>query len=172
MSSVNHSFRIAGLALVPLALALGCIGPGPAGVSSLRIGEMAGQGDAARRASLGLLIEGLELDSSGGGARARSQYERAIQVDPTNPYAYLALARHHIEGNTSDRALDILVQCRGLLASQGELSPEVEVHLDGLRGQALFEAERFDEAIPLLDRAGEQAPAVWGDGRLTASELL
>ncbi len=61
--------------------------PGALGRGPIRISELVEQGDAVRRASLQLLIEGLEADVDGAHARAKGRYERAIQLDPTNPYA-------------------------------------------------------------------------------------
>ncbi len=153
-----------------LASSLGCatrIGYRPA--EPVRISEVSPAGDAVRRASLRLCVEGLRADEDGRSARARSQYERAIQIDPTNPWVYLSLARHEVESGEPDRALEYLQQADSLLRAEGALSPEVELHLIGLRGAALQAGGRGGGGD--LERAAQLSPEVWGDGRLTASEL-
>ena len=81
------------------SLAIGCVGMGSLAGSdpSLRLTDLGAFGDPARRASMRLCIEGLYLDEQGRDSAALSQYQRAIQVDSTNPYAYLSLAQHEIE---------------------------------------------------------------------------
>ena len=158
------------LASLILALSLGCatrVVYRP--VEPVRISEVAPAGDAVRRASLRLCVEGLRADEDGRSARARIQYERAIQIDPTNPWAYLSLARHEVERGEPDRALEYLQQADSLLRAESALSPGVEPHLIGLRGAALQAEGRGGGAD--LERAAQLSPEVWGDGRLTASEL-
>ena len=99
-----------------------------------------------------------------------SQYERAIQIDPTNPWAYLAIARHHVDDDP-DLALSYLDQTEILLESEPEHSPRVESHLVGLRGAAFVAAGRPREGEMMLLRASDLAPSVWNDGRLSAAEL-
>lgn len=149
-------------------LALGCAGVGANGRAPLRLSEL-DEGDATRRASLRLCIDGLGADEDGRRHVARSLYERAIQIDPTNPYAYLALARHELDEGDPNRGLEYLDQAETLLASEDRLSPGVEVHLVGLRGMAL-EASGRDGAEPLA-QARRLSPEVWDDGRLSADEL-
>jgi tetratricopeptide (TPR) repeat protein len=156
-----------------LALAVGCaalrrpyIPEGP-----LRVSELVAEGDAARRASVRLVLRGLDADAEAREHLALSQYERAIRVDPTNPFAYLAIARHRAHAGDSLRALEYLDQVEILLDSQQSRSPRVEPHLLGLRGVALEDTGRRDEAVALLTRARQLAPSVWGDGRLSAGEL-
>ena len=62
-------------------------------VEPVRLSSIETTADPVRRASLRLTLDGLRSDERGRSVRARSQYERAIQIDPTNPWAYLALAR-------------------------------------------------------------------------------
>ncbi|MEE9606956.1 MAG: tetratricopeptide repeat protein [Myxococcota bacterium] len=157
------------LALLLPALGLGCasvFGTGP-----VRVSELTDDGDAPRRASMRLVERGLAADAAFQPSFALSRYERAIQVDPTNPFAYLALARHSLDGGEPERALEYLDQAEMFLQSQGQDSPRVEPHLDGLRGSALLAAGRSTEGVPLLDRARRAAPSVWGDGYLSADEL-
>ena len=160
--------------MLGVALALGCVvrGPGgPARDGPLRISEVADEGDGTRRASTRLVLTGLESDAEFKPRLARSQYERAIQIDPTNPFAYLALARHYADRSDPGRTLEYLDQAEILLGSQDLNFPRVEPHLSGLRGSALLAAGRSSEANPLLERADTLAPSVWGDARLSPEEL-
>jgi len=138
---------------------------------SLHLHELAGDGDATRRASLGLVLQGLDADARSDARRAQGLYARALQIDSGNPYAYLALARHHVAQRDSERALDHLVRARDLLDAYELMSPRVEVHVVGLRGNVLRLEGREIEAREYLARAARTAPAVWGDAALSADEL-
>jgi len=116
-----------------------------------------------------LVLQGLDEDASGREDRALSTYERAIQIDSTNPYAYLALARHEVDAERWDRALEALDQAELLFGKEG--APGLEAHLAGLRGAATLGKGYGGEAGELLDRAGRIAPEVWADGHLSAEEL-
>jgi tetratricopeptide (TPR) repeat protein len=160
--------------MLGVALALGCIVRGPgsrARDGPLRISEVADEGDVTRRASTRLVLTGLASDAERKPRLALSQYERAIQIDPTNPFAYLALARHYAARSDPGRTLEYLDQAEILLESQDLNLSRVEPHLSGLRGSALLAAGRSTEAIPLLERAETLAPSVWGDARLSPEEL-
>jgi len=150
---------------------LACAGLQGSGSRTLRLTDVAGEGDATRRASTDLVLDGLTSDARGDAARALSQYERAIRIDSGNPYAYLALARHHVEQQQARRALAYLDRAQILFESLDLDSPRVEVHLVGLRGRALQLQGRTREAEVLLAEAARRAPDVWGDGRLDAAEL-
>jgi tetratricopeptide (TPR) repeat protein len=136
----------------------------------LRLSELGDEGDATRRASMGLIGDGLDSDERGGPGRAVSNYERAIQVDPNNPWAYLAMARHYVDAQPR-LALDYLDRAEVMLESEPSRSPRVEAHLIGLRGAALSELGRSTEGRSLLEHAAHLAPTVWGDGHLSAREL-
>ena len=154
------------------ALGAGCalrFAPLPGAEPALRVSDAALGGDATRRASLRLVLQGLDEDSAGRDAAARSSYERAIQIDSTNPYAYLALARHEVDAERWDNALEALDQAELLFGADG--APGVEAHLAGLRGAARLGNGYGDDGGELLDRAGQIAPEVWADGRLGAEEL-
>ena len=134
-------------------------------VDPLRVSELAAAGDPARRASLRLVLDGLRaeaaLQPTGaplGRSRAKANFERAIQVDPTNPYAFLALARHHVDGATPSRALRFLERAESLLEAEGAISPRVEPHLIGLRGEVLYRTGERALGAHALDRAGRLAP--------------
>jgi len=144
--------------------------PGP-GSKALRIESVADDGDPTQRASTRLVLDGLTSDIAGDPSRALSQYERAIQVDSGNPFAYLALARHHVEQRDGRQALVYLDRAQGLFESLELDSPRVEVHLTGLRGNALRLVGRTRDGDALLADAAHRSPSVWGDGRLTAAEL-
>ena len=143
--------------------------------------DVAERGDAARRASVRLVIQGLDadtaadlylgMDSETELRRAQGSYERAIQVDPTNPYAYLALARHHLDGGDASQAVNLIDQSAALFEAEGLRSSEVNVHLIGLRGWSFESRGRLGEGELYLSRAARLAPNVWGDGSLSAEEL-
>jgi tetratricopeptide (TPR) repeat protein len=163
------------LALAGLLVALGCVAPrgarGPTPPPALRLSEVAGHGDPARRASMRLVLQGLDEDVAWRAQAALSSYERALQVDPNNPWAWIALARHEVEHGDPVRALAQLDKAEALLPMEGALSRGAEPHLNGLRGAALRAAGRSPQAAPLLADARRDAPDVWADGLLDASEL-
>ena len=176
-SSLRPLTRVRGIlaALVCVVLAASCSLPfrRPVSdrVSPLRISEVVEIGDPARRASLRLVLKGLEADELQQPQRALGSYEEALRVDPTNPYAYLAIARHHAEGEDPEWALSFLDKADALLRAERLLDDRVEPHLIGLRGQALYTSGQLASGLPHLERAWELAPDVWGDGRLSAAEL-
>jgi len=151
-----------------LVLAFGCA-PVPRETAP-RVSETVSSGDDRFRASQRLVMEGLDADERGDAARARSRYERALQIDATNPWVYLALARQYVEAGDPGPALAHLDRAEALLDAQG-ISPGARVHCDGLRGAALALEGNEAEARPLLESAARRAPDVWGDGRLSAAEL-
>jgi len=118
-----------------------------------------------------LVVEGLDAEIAWAPQRALGRYERAIQIDPGNPFAYLVLARHYAAIADPERALEHLDRAQSLLDPDAALYRSVEPHLRGLRGWAFVEAGRLMEAGLLLEEARRLAPSVWGDGRLDASEL-
>lgn len=173
-------------------LALACARPGPAArpetkaspareevagevplaqAPPLHLSELALEGDPARRASMRFVLEGLDADEAGSTDEAASLYGRALRVDPSNPYAYLALARQRAEGEDPAHALPYIEKARALLAAQKAETPSVEAHLCGLRALALEAAGRGEEAKADMARAKALAPDVWNDGRLDAVEL-
>jgi len=162
------------LAACIATLAVGCARPSyapPAPVEPpWRLALVVEEGDPARRASNRLLEEALgpELADT---PRGVERIRRALQVDPTNPWAYLALAREEVARDRPDHALQAVDQAEARLLLEGSLTPRVEVHLIGLRGEAYRTGEDFERAAPLLTEAARRSPVVWGDGRLAASEL-
>lgn len=150
----------------------GCAGPirGPF-AGALRISELVDVGDARQQASMRLVVEGLDAEVASVPQRALGRYERAIQIDPSNPFAYLALARFYAARADSERSLQNLERAQSLLDPSTAVYRSTEPHLLGLRGWALAAAGRSTEADPLLAEARRLAPPVWGDGRLEASEL-
>jgi len=117
------------------------------------------------------VLEGLDADDAGSAGAAASRYQRALQIDPSNPYAYLALARQRAEGEEPAHALPYLEKARALLAAQKAETPSVEAHLCGLRALALAAMGRDEEAKERMARAKALAPEAWSDGRLDAAEL-
>ncbi len=155
-------------ACLGLIAACGCAVPARA---PLRIAQLTERGDTRRQASVRLVEEGLDAEIAGAPERALSRYHNAIQVDPGNPFAYLALARYYVSVDDPTRALEHLDRTRSLLDPDGSFSLRTSPHLLGLRGAALRQMGRDAEAKRLLGRARQLAPAVWGDGRLDAGEL-
>ena len=151
------------------ALALGCqtVGAATQRGGTVHLAQIAGSGDAARRASLRLVLSGLDADTAGRSAEASSQYERALQVDPTNPYAWLALARQEVFEGDPDRGLADLDKAEALL--QGDES--AAANIAGIRGAGLRAVGQGALAEPFMREARERAPAVWADGKLDAAEL-
>lgn len=133
----------------------------------LRLSRVAGSGDAARRASLRLVLSGLDADGAGRTAEASSLYERSLQVDPTNPYAWLALARQEVFEGDPDRGLAHLDKAEALLGSDEAAA----AHLAGIRGAGLRAVGDDALAEPFLREARERAPDLWADGQLDALEL-
>jgi len=168
------------MALLSIALGgalSGCVGgqrfvPGfTPTVEPLTASAALGLYDSTRDASLRLVIAGLDEDESGQPARALASYQRAIRVDPTNPFAFLALARHHLEDGSLDEASAFLDQARSLFESEQSLGPAVDVWGLGLRAGIERGRGRDDRADALFERARALSPTVWGDERLSASEL-
>ncbi len=174
--SLATSARSCGAWPVVIALAIGlasaCAGTlGAPGGTPLRISQITDVGDSRRQASVRLVIEGLDAELAGAALRALGRYERAIQIDPGNPFVYLALARYYVSIADAERALENLDRVQSLLPVDSRLSPRVEPHVLGLRGGALQELGRTTEADRLLARARQLAPSVWGDARLDVREL-
>lgn len=153
------------------ALSFGCALPSLEPEPSFRLSSLGQSGDPARRASTRLLLVGLGHDAQGLPSKALSQYERALQVDPNNPYAYLVLARHHAEGVEPSRALAFLDRADALLGQEAYVPPGVQAHMVGLRGVVLRASGRADAGHPLLARARALDPDAWSDARLSAREL-
>ena len=171
MATREHLIDTLGCALLGCALlgSWSCVGVPR--TSMPRVSGLADDGDDLYRASQRLVIEGLDADIGGQEARARSRYERALQVDASNPWAYLALARHYVDAGDAGNALPHLDRAEALLESQAFDSPGARVHCDGLRGAALVLQGREAEGLALLDGVARAAPGVWGDGHLDAAEL-
>jgi len=168
--SVAHALLLA------FGLLLGCAGLGtspglPDRATPLTTSASLGQGDARRDASLRLVIAGLDEDAAGRPGGALARYERAVRVDATNPFAYLALARHHLEAGDPAQAEAFLDQARALFEAEGSLGPEVDVWGMGLRAGIERALGREDQAERYLDAARALAPEVWSDGQLSAQEL-
>ena len=133
----------------------------------LHLSELGGSGDPARRASLRLVLAGLDADTRGRAAEASSSYQRALQVDPNNPYAWLALARQEVFEGDPDRGLSHLDKAQALLGTDERAA----AHLAGIRGAGLVAIGKRPLGEPFLREARELAPDTWSDGMLDASEL-
>jgi len=167
--------------LIPLACLVLGIGSGCSGLNlydmrsveeqPLTASAALGQTDSRRDASLRLVIAGLDDDAMGRPDRAIASYQRAVRVDATNPFAYLALARHHLEAGGSNEAGPFLDQARALFESEQRLGPAVDVWGVGLRAWIDREDGRDDLADERFEIARELSPEIWADERLSADEL-
>ena len=101
---------VLGLGLVFLQVGCQTPAPPPAPVKPYKATDFLDQGDPARKASMRLVVQGLESDERGAYPAARAGYERAIQVDATNPWAYLALARYYVQQGDVSRVNSLLDQ--------------------------------------------------------------
>lgn len=165
---MSRRVRALAIALVLAAAAMGCVTPLAPRVPAFGISDVASDGDATRRASTRLVLRGIGADAAGDEARARATYQRALQVDATNPYAFLALARFEVERGDAERAASMIDQAETLLRI--EEAPEgAMVHIRGLRG--VLQARATGGRSRALADAESAAPVVWGDGRLDAQEL-
>jgi tetratricopeptide (TPR) repeat protein len=152
------------------ALALvGCQVPAGRGFPGepLHLSQLAGTGDPARRASMRLVMAGLDADQRGRGAEASSSYQRALQVDPNNPYAWLALARQEVFDGDPERGLSHLDKAQALLGTDERAA----AHLAGIRGAGLVAIGKRPLGEPFLREARELAPGAWSDAKLDAAEL-
>jgi tetratricopeptide (TPR) repeat protein len=159
--------RIGVLLLAWLMLSCQSAALRPASSDPLHLSRVASAGDPARRASGRLVLSGLDADQAGRSAEASSLYERALQVDPTNPYAWLALARQEVFEGDPDRGLAHLDKAQALLATDDSAT----AHIAGIRGAALRAVGQPGMAEPFLREALERAPMIWADGQLDAAEL-
>lgn len=137
----------------------------------LTVSAAIGRVDSTRDASLRLVIEGLDEDTAGRPARALASYQRAVRVDSTNPFAYLALARHHLEGGSPEEASAFLDQASSLFASRPGRSHGVDVWGIGLRAGIDRQFGRHERANLRFDAARELSPEIWDDERLSSAEL-
>lgn len=134
---------------------------------ALRIAAAAQEGDARRRASTQLVLEGLASEMRGDAREAIARYEDALKVDANNPLASLAFARSEIFAGDVDRGLAHLDRFEALAGARADAA----AHVAGLRGAALMRLGKRALALPHLEEARALAPALWGDARLDAREL-
>lgn len=133
---------------------------------TLRISAAASEGDARRRASTQLVLDGLASEMRGNAAEATVRYGDALRVDANNPLAALAFARYEIFAGDVDRGLAHLDRYLALAGLRAD-----GAHVAGLRGAALARLGQRALAAPYLQEARALAPTVWGDARLDAREL-
>jgi tetratricopeptide (TPR) repeat protein len=174
-NSVPILFRsaLAGMVLMSLAACTGLefsgtrIGP----ARPLTVSAALGRVDSRRDASLRLVIEGLDEDTAGRPARALASYQRAVRVDSTNPFAYLALARHHLESASPEEASAFLDQARSFFESDQGLGSRVDVWGIGLRAGIDRQLGHHDQANSRFELARRLSPEIWDDERLSSAEL-
>lgn len=137
----------------------------------LTASQALGQGDAAREASMQLVISGLDEDADGVPSRALANYQRAVRLDSTNPFAYLALCRHHLEYGSPEEASAFLDQARARFEAEGRMGPGVDVWGLGLRAWVDRARGRDESANRRFRQAQALAPGIWADELLSAGEL-
>ena len=158
------------IALLLLLSSTGCAARlAPSAGDALRVTDWVEHGDPQRRASTRMVIDGLEASERGREIEAVASFERALQVDPGNPLAYLALARHEAFDGDPERALAFLDKAEATFGRSAD-GMRATPHLLGVRGAALSAQGRRAESLPHLDAARRRAQ-VWSDGLLDASEL-
>ena len=163
----------AALACAALQFATACVvapaqraATAPVARPALRIGTLASEGDARRRASMQLVLDGLASEMRGASREALARYEDALKIDANNPSASLAFARYEIFAGDAARGLAHLDRYETLAGASAAAE-----HVAGLRGAALARLGKPGLARPYLEEARALAPSVWGDARLDAREL-
>jgi tetratricopeptide (TPR) repeat protein len=132
----------------------------------LRVTAAAQDGDARRRASTQLVLDGLASELRGNTREAAVRYGDALRVDANNPLASLAFARLEIFAGDADRGLAHLDRYASLAGEHADAA-----HVAGLRGAALARLGKRALAAPYLQEARTLAPSVWDDAQLDAREL-
>lgn len=173
--AVSFAVPLAVALVVPLVVLLGCGGRPLLSDPFFeephwRFTDVAEQGDARRRASNRLVAEALS-NAVADTPRAIERIRRALQVDATNPWAYLALAREQVAHGEYGAAWSALDQAEARARGEGEIPLVVKAHLSGLRGRVLIARDDSDRAFPLLTEAERLAPSLWSDQHLNAAEL-
>lgn len=95
----------------------------------------------------------------GNDAAALDQLERAIAIDPNNPYAYYFLAALHLRAHSYDQAVAFADRAAALSAA---VSPEWTSRAWCLQGSAYEAAGRFADARQAYLRAVRAAPGNLG----------
>jgi len=175
LRGLDTPFRLIVVLLIAASLA-GCVGLNFAASQRpakrpLTVSQALGQVDSTRDASLRLVIAGLDEDTAGRPARALASYQRAVRVDSTNPFAYLALARHHLDGASLSEASAFLDQARSLFESSQSLGSGVDVWGVGLRAGIDRQRGRDEQADLRFEAARALSPEIWDDERLSSAEL-
>ena len=88
-------------------------------------------------------------------AGALDALERAIAIDPNNPYAYFFLAQTHLQTRTYDQAVVFAERAAGLSSGR---SPEWTSRAWTLQGNAFESAGRFGDARQAYLKAVRAAP--------------
>jgi hypothetical protein len=86
---------------------------------------------------------------------ALEQLERALAIDPTNPYAYYYLAELHFLHRTYDQTIEFADRAASLSAAR---APDWASRAYALQGNAFEAAGRFADARRAYTRAIQAAP--------------
>lgn len=115
-----------------------------------------GPGTAPNVAAATRLVEAARRDLvAGNDSAALERLERAIAVDPNNPYAYCFLALLHLRTRTYDQAIAFADRAATLARAT---SPAWASRAFTLQGQAYEFAGRFADARQAYQRAVQAAP--------------
>lgn len=122
-----------------------------------------------RWSSMGQNTLGVQLFQQGRYAEAMQQFEKAKQVDPTNPDTYYNLAATYHKLGTSQNNETLIDQAEALYNQCLDLSPN---HVDCNRGLAvlLVESGRSDKGFALLKNWAMANPTL-ADARVELSRL-
>jgi tetratricopeptide (TPR) repeat protein len=93
--------------------------------------------------------------AAGDTGAALEQFERAIVIDPSNPYAYYYLAELHLMNRTYDQAIAFADRAASLSETR---APEWASRAFTLQGNAFEAAGRFADARNAYTRAVQAAP--------------
>lgn len=99
--------------------------------------------------------QGKSLLAKGERERAREWFERALSLDPNNPYAYYYLARHALLDRRPDQAQAFASRAQALAAA---LSPRWRAQLEVLQGEIWESVGRFADARRAYHQATEWDP--------------
>lgn len=122
--------------LLAAAAAAGCASSGTradgAGPGGGRVVDE-GAGTPRREASTRLVERGEELLAADRPEEAAILLERAARVDPSNGFAFLALARARLAGGETERALGLLERASTLLRAHPEAAARADSLLEVAR---------------------------------------
>jgi Flp pilus assembly protein TadD len=138
-------------------------------IACLCICIAASMASGCRWSSMGQNTLGVQMFQQGRYAEAMQQFEKAKQVDPTNPDTYYNLAATYHKLGTSQNNKTLIEQAEALYNQCLDLSPN---HVDCYRGLAvlLVESGRSDKGFDLLKNWATANPSL-AEARVELSRL-